>query len=143
MLKTIIFFLFGCSFYLGQSNGMSILALKDGTKTTSTSGEGSGTQGTGTSTQQQQQQQQQLINEINELKVYLNQSNLNMFLSQQDKKFSKYRIYDISGNLKREQVISATNTYTVDISNLSSGNYLVIVNEALSNTGISRSFIKP
>lgn len=139
MLKTIIFFLFGCSFYLGQSNGMSILALKDGTKTTSTSGEGSGTQGTGTSTQQQQQQQQL----INELKVYLNQSNLNMFLSQQDKKFSKYRIYDISGNLKREQVISATNTYTVDISNLSSGNYLVIVNEALSNTGISRSFIKP
>lgn len=140
MLKTIIFFLFGCSFYLGQSNGMSILALKDGTKTTSTSGEGSGTQGTGTSTQQQQQQ---LINEINELKVYLDQSNLNMFLSQQDKKFSKYRIYDISGNLKREQIISATNTYTVDISNLSSGNYLVIVNEALSNTGISKSFIKP
>ena len=141
MLKTIIFFLFGCSFYLGQSNGMSILALKDGTKTTSTSGEGSGTQGTGTSTQQQQQQQ--LINEINELKVYLDQSNLNMFLSQQDKKFSKYRIYDISGNLKREQIISATNTYTVDISNLSSGNYLVIVNEALSNTGISKSVIKP
>lgn len=141
MLKTIIFFLFGCSFYLGQSNGISILALKDGTKTTSTSGEGSGTQGTGTSTQQQQQQQ--LINEINELKVYLDQSNLNMFLSQQDKKFSKYRIYDISGNLKREQIISATNTYTVDISNLSSGNYLVIVNEALSNTGISKSFIKP
>lgn len=141
MLKTIIFFLFGCSFYLGQSNGMSILALKDGTKTTSTSGEGSGTQGTGTSTLQQQQQQ--LINEINELKVYLDQSNLNMFLSQQDKKFSKYRIYDISGNLKREQIISATNTYTVDISNLSSGNYLVIVNEALSNTGISKSFIKP
>lgn len=141
MLKTIIFFLFGCSFYLGQSNGMSILALKDGTKTTSTSGEGSGTQGTGTSTQQQQQQE--LINEINELKVYLDQSNLNMFLSQQDKKFSKYRIYDISGNLKREQIISATNTYTVDISNLSSGNYLVIVNEALSNTGISKSFIKP
>jgi hypothetical protein len=141
MLKTIIFFLFGCSFYLGQSNGISILALKDGTKTTSTSGEGSGTQGTGTSTLQQQQQQ--LINEINELKVYLDQSNLNMFLSQQDKKFSKYRIYDISGNLKREQIISATNTYTVDISNLSSGNYLVIVNEALSNTGISKSFIKP
>lgn len=141
MLKTIIFFLFGCSFYLGQSNGISILALKDGTKTTSTSGEGSGTQGTGTSTQQQQQQE--LINEINELKVYLDQSNLNMFLSQQDKKFSKYRIYDISGNLKREQIISATNTYTVDISNLSSGNYLVIVNEALSNTGISKSFIKP
>ncbi len=141
MLKTIIFFLFGCSFYLGQSNGMSILALKDGTKTTSTSGEGSGTQGTGTSTQQQQQQQ--LINEIYELKVYLDQSNLNMFLSQQDKKFSKYRIYDISGNLKREQIISATNTYTVDISNLSFGNYLVIVNEALSNTGISKSFIKP
>jgi len=141
MLKTIIFFLFGCSFYLGQSNGISILALKDGTKTTSTSGEGSGTQGTGTSTQQQQQQE--LINEINELKVCLDQSNLNMFLSQQDKKFSKYRIYDISGNLKREQIISATNTYTVDISNLSSGNYLVIVNEALSNTGISKSFIKP
>lgn len=141
MLKTIIFFLFGCSFYLGQSNGISILALKDGTKTTSTSGEGSGTQGTGTSTQQQQQQQ--LINEINELKVYLDQSNLNMFLSQQDKKFSKYRIYDISGNLKREQVIPATNTYTVNISNLSSGNYLVIVNETQSNTGISRSFIKP
>ena len=71
-------------FILGRVMGCLSLALKDGTKTTSTSGEGSGTQGTGTSTQQQQQQQ--LINEINELKVYLDQSNLNMFLSQQDKK---------------------------------------------------------
>ncbi|RZJ48984.1 MAG: T9SS type A sorting domain-containing protein [Flavobacterium sp.] len=140
MLRTTIFFLFGCSFFFGQTNGIPIVNLKDGTKTTSTSGEGSGSQGSGISTSLQQQE---LINEINELKVYMNQSNLSMSMSQQDKKFNGYRIYDISGNLKREQVVSATNSYTVDISNLSSGNYLVIVTETLSNTGVSKLFIKP
>lgn len=152
MLKTTIFFLFGCSLYFGQSlpttgstssnqnNNCNCTANLntmggDGTRASNSDG-GSGSQpDSGTGSQQQQAR--------SDLNVDLNQGNLRVFFNQQDRKFNRYVIYDISGNLKKEQIISSTNSYTIDISNLSSGNYLIVVAEYPSNTGISRLFVKP
>lgn len=134
MLKTTIFFLFGCSLYFGQSTANLNSIEGDGTRASNSDG-GSGSQpNSGTVSQQQVR---------SDLNVDLNQGNLRMFLNQQDRKFNIYRIYDISGNLKREQIISPTNSHTVDISNLSSGNYLIVVTESPSNTGMSKLFVKP
>jgi hypothetical protein len=153
MLKTAIFFLFGCSLYFGQSLAGSSSSQNNnssgctncpinvgggpgnGTQASTTDG-GSGTQPDSGSTQQYQQAR-------SNLNIYLNQGNLNLSLNQSDNKFNRYKIYDGSGNLKRDQIISATNSYTVDISDLSSGNYLIVVIETPSNTGLSKLFVKP
>jgi len=154
MLKTTLFFLFGCSLYLGQT----IKATRISSNQTDNSGysgfsanretaEGvraqnsGGGEGTGPNNPPTTGSTQQQVR--SDLNVYLNQGNLSVSMNQPDNKFNRYMIYDGSGNLKRDQIISATNSYTVDISNLSSGNYVIVVNETPSNTSVSKLFLKP
>ena len=124
MLKTVIFFLFGCSLCFGQSSQVSVFTLEgDGTKTTSTSGQGSGT---------------------SPFAIIINQSaknDLNIYLMPSDTQFSKYTIYDLSGNVKKAQQISPTNSCSIDVSNLTPGNYLIKV-EAVSSAIVTKLFIK-
>lgn len=136
MLKTLIFFLFGCSFYFGQSNGTLVTREAtlegDGTKVTSTSGQGGGVpyDSGGVTYPNISIGTQQL------------RSDLYVFLNQQDKSFARYKIYDISGNLKKDQIIGATNSYYVDISSLSPGNYLIYVEVVSPHIAITQLFTK-
>lgn len=145
MLKTVIFFLFGCSLCFGQNavttgvssrqtstnydttsgaNSITNTSLEgDGTKTTSTSGQGSGT---------------------SPFAIIINQSaknDLNIYLMPSDMQFTKYTIYDLSGNVKKTQQISPTNSCSIDVSNLAPGNYLIKV-EAVSSAIVTKLFVK-
>lgn len=143
MLKTTLFFLFGCSLYFGQSIAntgspsnqanpectdcpMNLNTTEgDGTRTTSSPGQG-GTSNFSLMTQQVG-------------------NHLNIQLMPQDKEIITYMIYDVSASslTKDKRIeIHPTNSYSIDISNLNPGNYLITVVEALSNESISRSFSK-
>lgn len=144
MLKIVLFFLFGCSLYFGQRVGNTGLSASqvnsecnncgmnlnnnpegDGTKATGTSGQGSGTTSDEVS----------LITEQvgNHLKIQL---------MPQWRSFTTFIIYDSSGNVKKDQQIQSTNSYSVDISDLVSGNYLIEVEVVSPHTTIMQSFSK-
>lgn len=143
MLKTILFLLFGCSLYFGQNVANTASSSNqnnsectnctmnlntpegDGTKATSTSGQGSGT----------------LSNEVN-LNTQQVGSDLYIYLMPQNRKFTTYTIYDLSGNLKKEQQIHPTNSYSINVSNLSPGNYLIYVEVVSPNVSITKLFNK-
>lgn len=125
MLKTLIFFLFGCSLYFGQISATSIPTLEgDGTKVKSSSGQGSGTDPFG---------------------IMINQSaknDLNIYLMPAEVQFTKYTIYDLSGNLKKTQQISPTNSYSIDVSNLAPGNYLIKVEAVSPSAIVTKLFVR-
>ncbi len=126
MLKTTLFFLFGCSLYFGQSisstgtisnqNNPSCsncpinlnTAEGDGTRATNNSGSGSGT----------------TSNEVNLITDQVG-NQLKVQLMPQWRNFTTFVIYDLSGNVKKDQQIHPTNAYSIDISDLPSGNYLI------------------
>lgn len=128
MLKTLIFFLFGCSLYFGQSSGVSALTLEgDGTKTTSTSGQGSGSG-----------------NNLPNLLVVQNGNNLIVSLNRPEAKFNSYSLYNGSGMaIFEDRQIRPANSYSIDMSNLKPGHYFITV-EVITPTflSISRPFIK-
>lgn len=134
MLKTTIFFLFGCSLYFGQSikatgissnqnNSPANRETVEGVKAqNSGGGEGAGP-----------------------FAIIINQTtkkeDLNIYLMPSDTQFSKYTIYDLSGNVKKTQQISPTNSCSIDLSNLIPGNYLIKV-EAVSSAIVTKLFVK-
>lgn len=134
MLKTVIFFLFGCSLYFGQiipttgvptaESATSTLDLKDGTRTTDTPGQG-GHPSTMIS----------LYNEPggNSLRVSINP---------EDKKFESYIIVDQYGVVKKQGKTSVTNSCSIDISSLSSGNYWIQIEMVSPYEIASKKFLK-
>ncbi len=128
MLKTLIFFLFGCSLYFGQISATSISTLEgDGTKTTSTSGQGSGSG-----------------NNLPNLLVVQDGNDLRISLTRSEARFNSYSLYNGAGMaILEDQTIRPTNSYSIDISNLKPGNYYISV-EVIAPTyiSISKPFIK-
>lgn len=128
MLKSLMFFLFGCSLYFGQNNVSSVsIAEGDGTKTTSTSGQGSGSG-----------------NNMPNLVVVQDGGSLKLFLSRSEAKFNSFSLYGTSGMvIADDQKIRPTNSYSVDISNLKPGNYYISVEVVTPMyLSISQQFIK-
>jgi hypothetical protein len=141
MLKTTLFFLFGCSLYFGQSIATTGLpnqadsactncpmnmntAEGDGTRASNNGGGGSGT-----------------LSDAVSLATEQTGNNLNIYLMPFQRKFTTYIIYDLSGNVKKEQQIPPTNSYSIDVSNLSPGNYLIEVEVASPSTTITESLL--
>ena len=144
MLKTILFFLFGCSLYFGQrvaNTGFSASQVNsecnncgmnlnnnpegDGTKATGTNGQGSGT----------------TSDEVDLITKQVG-NHLNIQLIPQWRSFTTFIIYDSYGNVKKEQQIQPTNSYSIDISDLASGDYSIDVEVVSPHTTITQSFIK-
>ncbi|MCX8522754.1 hypothetical protein OF897_02315 [Chryseobacterium formosus] len=142
MLKSTLLFLFGCSFCFAQIQVSTTSTMNlegDGTKVKSTDGQGSGS---GPSTPPPPTYNNTQVMRDN-TDVFIDQGKLNVIINQQDKKISRYFVNDGYGNKKIDEIISATNSFKVDISNLNSGHYYISVVLVSPNVVLTKSFIKP
>jgi len=128
MLKTVLFFLFGCSLYFAQTTAGSSATLEgDGTKVKTSSGEGSGSG-----------------NSFPNLTVVQDGSSLRLFLTRAEAKFNNYSIYNTTGMaITENQNIRPTNSYSLDVSTMKPGHYYISVEVVTpANISITQQFIK-
>lgn len=141
MLKTTILFLFGCSLYYGQSvatapsnNQANTTACTncppdlnkdtDGTRVKNTDGgNGSG-------------------NGMPDLIVVPVGNDLRVSLSKPGVRFIRYFMFNTSDIEVKNQIVAATNSYSVDISGFNPGHYYLTV-ELESHHYLTKSFFKP
>lgn len=144
MLKTILFLFLGSSFYFGQSiknpgsfSGQSNSACTDCTLNLAVSSEGDGTKATGTSGQGSGTTSDDV-----ELLIRQTKNSLIIQLMPQNRNLRAFTIYDSAWNIKKAQQISPTNSYTIDTSDLLSGNYTIELEIVSPNVSMQQSFTK-
>ncbi|GAA5090955.1 hypothetical protein GCM10023210_17820 [Chryseobacterium ginsengisoli] len=68
--------------------------------------------------------------------------NLTISLSKPSVLFYKYLIYDMSDNLKKQQIITPASSHSINISDLTPGDYRITVITSQYNVEISNYFTK-